>query len=100
MTDGNNDSDSDDWEDDNVPAYDPTQKALQNNILPQGLTPAQHGGASASEPNNEESIEIDDDEDFDLETPNRTQSLGMNFYLLYHTQRARKFKKVQAKKKL
>ena len=41
MTDGNNDSDSDDWEDDNVPAYDPTQKALQNNILPQGLTPAQ-----------------------------------------------------------
>ena len=36
-----NDSDSDDWEDDNVPAYDPTQKALQNNILPQGLTPAQ-----------------------------------------------------------
>ena len=58
------------------------------------------GGASASEPNNEESMEIDDDEDFDLETPNRTQSLGMNFYLLYHTQRARKFKKVQAKKKL
>ena len=39
--DGNDDSDSDDWEDDNVAAYDPTQKALQNNILPQGLTPAQ-----------------------------------------------------------
>jgi len=38
---GNDDSDSDDWEDDNVAAYDPTQKALQNNILPQGLTPAQ-----------------------------------------------------------
>ena len=40
------------------------------------------GGASASEQNNEESMEIDDDEDFDLETPNRTQSLGMNVYIL------------------
>ena len=30
-----------------------------------------------SEPhNNDDSMEIDDDEDFDLETPNRTQSLG------------------------
>ena len=30
-------------------------------------------------------MEIDDDEDFDLETPSRTQSLGMNYYyfLLY-----------------
>ena len=43
------------------------------------------GGASASETNNEESMEIDDDEDFDLETPNRTQSLGMNFlYITVH----------------
>ena len=46
--DGNDDSDSDDWNDDNVAAYDPTQKALQNNILPQGLTPAQRADYRSS----------------------------------------------------
>ena len=48
MIDGNDDSDSDDWNDDNVAAYDPTQKALQNNILPQGLTPAQRADYRSS----------------------------------------------------
>ena len=36
----NSDSDSD-WDDDNVEAYNPSQKAAQMHILPQGLTPAQ-----------------------------------------------------------
>ena len=35
------DDDDDDWDDDNHESYDPSKKAQNMNILPQGLTPAQ-----------------------------------------------------------
>ena len=35
------DEEDDDWEGDNLPAYNPSQRALDYNVLPPGLTPAQ-----------------------------------------------------------